>query len=276
MTTQSTDPVAALKDAHRAIWSSGNYPAVAEHIAVDPPNDAVRAAGIAAGDRVLDVATGDGNAALAAARAGAHVTGLDLTPELLATARERAAAEGLEIEFVEGDAEALPYADASYDRVTSVFGVQFAPRHQVVADELVRVTRPGGTIALVNWTPAGMIGQVLRTIGGYMPAPPAFASPPPRWGDEGHVRELFAAHEVEVSAECAMNHWRFPTADACLSFFEERYGPMITARRRLEGEGTWDGCRRDLHTVMASFDVGTSGPYDGAAEYAAFTVRKAG
>lgn len=274
MTTQITDPVAALKAVHRTVWSSGDYPSIAAHISVDPPTDAYLAADIKPGHRVLDVATGSGNAALLAARRGAQVTGLDLVPELLDVARRRAADQGVSLELVEGDAEALPFADGSFDRVMSVFGIQFAPRHQVVADELVRVVKPGGTIALVNWTPAGLIGRVLKILGGYLPKPPAFASPPPKWGDEEHVRALFAAHDVDVEVDRGVNHFRFPSADAFLTFFEERYGPMLTARRRLEAEGTWDRARRDLHAMLAKSDEATSGPFDGASEYAVITIRK--
>ena len=201
MTTiaQSSDPVAALKLAHRATWAAGDYPAVARHIADDPVQDALTAARVRPGARVLDVATGSGNVALVAANAGAQVVGLDLVPELLDVAHSRALAAGVEIEWVHGDAEALPFADGSFDSVTSVFGVQFAPRHQTTADELVRVCRAGGTIGLVNWTPEGLIGEMFQIMGRYLPPPPAFATAPPLWGDEHHVRELFARHDVTLS-----------------------------------------------------------------------------
>ena len=191
MTTiaQSSDPVAALKLAHRATWAAGDYPAVARHIADDPVRDALTAARVRPGARVLDVATGSGNVALHAANAGAQVVGLDLVPELLDVAHSRALAAGVEIEWVHGDAEALPFADGSFDSVTSVFGVQFAPRHQTTADELVRVCRAGGTIGLINWTPEGLIGEMFQIMGRYLPPPPAFATAPPLWGDEHHVRE---------------------------------------------------------------------------------------
>src|SRR6516225_6689841 len=153
MTTIASDPVAQLKLAHRATWAAGDYPAVARHIADGPVNAALAAARVLPGTRLLDVATGSGNVALLAAEAGAHVVGLDLVSELLKVAHSRARAAGLAIEWVQGDAEALPFADGSFDSVTSVFGVQFAPRHQVTADELVRVCRLGGTIGVVNWTP---------------------------------------------------------------------------------------------------------------------------
>ena len=189
--------VADLKRTHRTIWASGDYPAVAEAIDDVPPRDLLGRIDITPGQDVLDVATGTGNIALRAAAAGAQVVGLDLTPELFATARRREAQYGVTVDWVEGDAEDLPYEDASFDHVLSTFGVQFAPRHQVVAHELARVCRPGGTIGLVNWTPQGQVGEVLRTIGGYMPKPPAFASPPPLWGTEQHVRDLFAGTGVQ-------------------------------------------------------------------------------
>src|SRR5262249_30679276 len=160
-----------------------DYPAIAQHIAAGPVSDALAAAHVGPGTRLLDVATGSGNVALAAADQRARVVGLDLVPELLDVARSRAVAAGADIDWVEGDAEALPFDDSSFDSVTSVFGVQFAPRHQVTADELVRVCRPGGTIGLVNWTPEGLIGAMFGIMGRYMPAPPAFATAPPLWGD---------------------------------------------------------------------------------------------
>ena len=142
-----------LKQTHRATWAAGDYAAVAEHIDAVPPRDLLNRVAIAPGQDVLDVATGTGNVALRAAAAGAHVVGLDLTPELFATARRRAAEYRVAVEWIEGDAEALPFADASFDHVLSVFGVQFAPRHEVTAAELARVCRPGGHVGLVNWTP---------------------------------------------------------------------------------------------------------------------------
>ncbi len=268
------DAVATLKSAHRTVWASGDYASVAEHIAEGPPTAVVTAAGVHAGDRVLDVAAGSGNVALVAARRGARVTGLDLVPELLDVARERAAAESLDVELVTGDAEALPFADGSFDRVLSVFGVQFAPRHAVTAAELARVTAPGGTISVANWTPDGLIGRVLKTVGGYMPKPPAFASPPPLWGDEDHVRELFAGHGVELGFELMTTPWRFASAEAFMVLFEERYGPVIKARERLTAEGTWDSCRADILDVLAAFDQSGNGTYEGHAAYLVATARR--
>ena len=191
------------------MWAAGRYADVAELSPTSLPPSCSRSSSIEPGQPVLDVATGTGNVALLAAALGAEVTGLDLVPDLLDVARSR---DDGRIAWIEGDAEALPFADASFDRVFSVFGVQFAPRHQVVADELVRVCRPGGTIGLVNWTPEGLIGRMFKILGKYMPKPPEFASPPPLWGSEEHQRSLFAAHDVSLSFERGMNPFVFPTS----------------------------------------------------------------
>ena len=158
-------PVAELKLAHRATWAAGDYAAVARHIDDVPPADLLSRMDILPGHEVLDVATGTGNLAIRAAAAGADVVGLDLTPELFETARARAAAHAVVVDWVEGDAEELPFEDDVFDRVVSAFGVQFAPRHQIVAGELAGVTRPGGRIGLVNWTPEGLIGQLFKIMG---------------------------------------------------------------------------------------------------------------
>jgi SAM-dependent methyltransferase len=180
-TTQTSSPdLAAVKQKQQKMWASGDYAAVAARIAV-MAEDLVQAAGLRAGDRVLDVATGSGNAAIAAARCGCEVTGTDYVPELLERGRARAAAEGLEVTFAEADAEDLPYADREFDAVLSCLGAMFAPDQERAAAELVRVCRPGGTIALANWTPAGFVGGILRTVGKHVP-PPAGVRPPSQWG----------------------------------------------------------------------------------------------
>src|SRR3954451_15756538 len=200
MTT--TEPVSApderdadreLKAKHRALWASGDYPAVAAELIPGFGPEIVRACEIQPGDRVLDIAAGSGNAAIPAAEAGAVVTASDLTPELFDAGRRIASARGVELEWVEADAEALPFADDSYDVVMSTVGVMFAPHHQAAADELVRVCRPGGTIGMINWTPEGFIGQLFPTIKPYAPPPPEGANPPPLWGDERHLRGLLGA-----------------------------------------------------------------------------------
>jgi len=228
------------------------------------------------GARLLDVATGSGNVALFAAEAGAKVVGLDLVPELLDVARSRALAEGLDIEWVQGDAEALPFADGSFDAVTSVFGVQFAPRHQVTADELVRVCRPGGTIGVVNWTPEGLIGEMFQIMGRYLPAPPAFVSAPPLWGHEPHVRELFAGHDVTLSFTRASNLFAFESVDAYQTFFEERYGPTIKAQEKLASTGRWGDCRAELRELFERKNTATDGSARIQAEYVAISIARSG
>jgi ubiquinone/menaquinone biosynthesis C-methylase UbiE len=247
----AADPVASLKEAHRKMWADGDYAAVAR-LMDEVPAHMLSAVGVDAQHRVLDVATGTGNVALRAARSGAHVTGLDLTPELLEIAAVRAAALGAEVEWVQGDAEALPFPDRSFDRVLSAFGIQFAPRHEITARELVRVCRPGGAIALANWTPEGIVGQQFAILGRYLPAPPAFASPPPLWGTEEHVRELFSTLEVGLEFERAVITNTFGSVEELLQFYETNYGPTIRAKSMLEREGRWDGCRAELAELFRS------------------------
>jgi SAM-dependent methyltransferase len=221
-----------FKEMQRAVWSAGDYPALSERIA-DVGELAVDRAGVAPGMRVLDVACGPGNAAIPAARAGAEVTGLDLVPDLLEHGREKAEAAGLHIEWVEGDAEELPFEDDSFDRVLSTFGHMFAPRHRRTAEEMARVCRPGGAIVTTTWVAEGTVGIVFGRMAPYMPPPPDFAQPPILWGSEDYVRELFAGvatgfeferHSATIEAE-SMEAWE--------SFFLERFGPMVTARQML-------------------------------------------
>jgi SAM-dependent methyltransferase len=273
-TAQSSDPVAALKLAHRATWAAGDYPTVARHIADAPVKDALTAARVRPDARVLDVATGSGNVALEAANTGARVVGLDLVPDLLDVARSRASAAGVDIEWVHGDAESLPFADGSFDSVTSVFGVQFAPRHQVTADELVRVCRASGTIGLVNWTPDGLIGEMFHIMGRYLPPPPAFATAPPLWGDERHVSELFARHDVTLSYTRASNLFAFDSVDAYQTFFEQRYGPTIKAQEKLVADGRWDACRAELRELFDRRNTATDGSCRIHAEYLTISISR--
>src|SRR5688500_1370334 len=189
MSTQLSD--SELKARHRAIWASGDYASMVETFLLPLGPRLVEACGIGPGMTVLDVAAGTGNASIPAAQAGASVTASDLTPELLDAGRRRAEAAGVELAWVQADAEALPFADASFDVVMSSIGAMFAPHHQQVADELVRVCRPGGTIGLLSWTPEGLVGALFRTMGPFAPPPPPGAQPPPLWGGEEHVRGLF-------------------------------------------------------------------------------------
>jgi SAM-dependent methyltransferase len=265
-----------LKRTHRVTWAAGDYGAIAELVDEVPSRDVLSRVPVTARDRVLDVATGTGNLALRAAAAGADVVGLDLTPELLETARRRAAAQDLSVRWVEGDAEELPCDDGAFDAVYSVFGVQFAPRHEVVAGQLARVTRPGGRIGLVNWTPSSFIGELFKVLGAYLPAPPSFASPPPRWGDEEHVRALFAGTGVELSFARGFNPFRFDSADRWVEHFETLYGPTLKARERLSAEGRWDECRREIVAMAERRNEATDGRFVVYSEYLVTIGRKAG
>jgi SAM-dependent methyltransferase len=265
-----------LKKTHRATWAAGDYAAVAERIDEVPPRDLLERVPVRPYDDVLDVATGTGNVALPAAAVGADVVGLDITPELFDTARRRAAEQGVAVDWVEGDAEDLPFGDASFDVVLSVFGVQFAPRHQVVADELARVLRPGGKMGLVNWTPEGLIGVMFKIMGKYMPAPPEYASSPPLWGSEEHVRELFEDSGVELEFARGHNPWRFDSAEHFVVFFETNYGPTLKARARLEAEGRWAELREELRALAERHNEATDGSLLMQAEYVVTIGRKTG
>ena len=234
--TQTGTPLTLdpIKSKHRAMWALGNYDNVSTEVIQDLGPRIVEAAGVKPGDRVLDVAAGSGNASQPPARAGAQVWATDITPELLETGRLRAEAEGLDITWREADAEHLPCDDAEYDVVLSLVGVMFAPFHQPVADQLLRVTKPGGTIALVNWTPQGFIGQMFAIMKPYAAAPPPGASPGPLWGDEAHVRELFGDGVSALTAtteDCDFR--RFATGAELRDYFKSNYGPTIAAYRNI-------------------------------------------
>jgi SAM-dependent methyltransferase len=268
--------VADLKRVHRATWAAGDYAAVAEHIDDAPPRDLLAHVDVQPGQDVLDVATGTGNVAIRAAAAGAQVVGLDLTPELFETARWRAAQLDVTVDWVEGDAEDLPFEDDRFDRVLSTFGVQFAPRHAIVAQELVRVCRPGGLIGLVNWTPEGQIGELFKIMGRYMPAPPDYASPPPLWGSEEHVRGLFAGSGVELEFSRGLNPWRFDSAEHWVVFMETHYGPTLKARERLTSEGRWEECRGELVAMAERRNEAADGSLLVYGEYLVTVGRKTG
>lgn len=224
----------ALKTKHRAMWALGDYPAVAADVIPELGAILVAACEVGAGDDVLDVAAGSGNAAIPAALAGADVVACDLTPELFADGRARAAARGADIEWVEADAEALPFADGQFDVVLSCVGVMFAPHHQAGADELVRVCRPGGRIGLLSWTPAGFIGQMFATMKPFAPPPPPGGQPPPLWGNPDHVRALLGDRVTNVTAlRQAVPVDRFATPADWLDYFKTNYGPTIAVYRSI-------------------------------------------
>jgi ubiquinone/menaquinone biosynthesis C-methylase UbiE len=221
-----------FKVRQRAVWDAGDFSALSVHIA-DVGERVVERAGVTSGQTVLDVACGTGNAAIPAARAGARVTGLDLVPKLLESGREKAAAEGLEVEWVEGDAEQLPFADGSFDGVFSTFGHMFAPRHQRAADEMARVCRPGGSIAICTWTPEGVVGDVFGASASYMPPAPDFASPPILWGSEDYVREMFAGAAADFEFERHVTTIEWESVEGFADYFMDRFGPLVTARAML-------------------------------------------
>jgi SAM-dependent methyltransferase len=221
-----------IKARQQKTWASGDYGAVAALIHC-MSEDLVQAADLSAGSRVLDVATGTGNAAIAAARCLCPVTGLDYVPELLERGRARAAAEHLPVDFVEGDAEALPYQDGEWDAVLSVVGVMFAPDQERTAAELTRVCRSGGTIALANWTPDGFIGDLFRTIGRRVPPPPGVRAPA-EWGSEPRLRELFGDRVRDLRITRREFVFRFRSPEDLADYFLTHYGPTLKAFEALD------------------------------------------
>jgi ubiquinone/menaquinone biosynthesis C-methylase UbiE len=240
--TQQVD-LAAVKQRQQQAWASGDFHVVAARIVL-VAEQLVDTADLHAGWRVLDVATGSGNAAIAAARLGCTAVGVDYVPSLLERGRLRAAAEGLDVELLDGDAEALPFPDGSFDAVTSVFGSMFAPDHSNAASELLRVARPGGTIALASWTPDGFIGQLFRTIAAHVP-PPAGVRSPMLWGTEAHLRELFGDGISSLEVAERTFTFRFTSAEEFADFFRTWYGPTLKAFAALEGDAR-DALQADL------------------------------
>ena len=248
-----------MKGRHRKMWASGDYPSMVETFLVPLGPRLVEAAGIESGMRVLDVAAGTGNASIPAAQAGAEVTASDLTPELLEAGRVRAEADGVELEWAEADAENLPFDAESFDVVMSAIGVMFAPHHQEAADELVRVTRPGGTIGLLSWTPDGMIGALFKTMGPFAPPPPPGAQPPPLWGGEEHLRELFGERvEWRTLERDVLDVTAFDRPGDYGEHFKERYGPTIAARANAEKDGRADEFDEALDRFCEEWNRGTA------------------
>ena len=248
-----------LKAKHRKMWASGDYPSMVETFLLPLGPRLVEACGIGPGMKVLDVAAGTGNASIPAAKAGAEVTASDLTPELFDAGRERAKAEGVELEWVEADAENLPFEDGSYDVVISSIGAMFAPHHQDVADELVRVCKPGGTIGLLSWTPEGMIGALFKTMGPFAPPPPPGAQPPPLWGSEDHISELFGDRvEWRTLERDLLEITAFEKPHDYGEHFKQRYGPTIAARANAEKEGRADEFDRALDEFCDEWNQGTA------------------
>jgi SAM-dependent methyltransferase len=276
-TLSSTDADRSLKAKHRAVWASGDYPAVATEVIEDFGPVLVEAAAVAPGDRVLDVAAGSGNASLPAAAAGGRVVASDLTPELLETGRRLAEERGLDLEWRQADAEALPFDDASFDVVLSCVGVMFAPHHQASADELVRVCRPGGRVALLSWTPSGFIGQMFATMKPFAAPPPPGAQPPPLWGDEDHVRTLLGDRVTDVQAQRrTLRTGRFSTPEEFRDFFKACYGPTIAAYKGIASDpAKVEALDQALLDLATRHDVGTGGALVMEWEYLLVTATRA-
>jgi SAM-dependent methyltransferase len=262
--------IATIKQRQQAAWASGDYSAVGTRLVL-VAELLCEAVDLRAGERVLDVATGNGNAALAAARRFCDVTGVDYVPSLLERARERAKAEGLEVDFQEGDAEDLPFPDDSFDAVLSTCGAMFAPDQERTAAELLRVCRPGGRIGMVNWVPDGYVGELFRTIGRYIPPPPGI-QPPVLWGSEDRLRELFGP-EVTISAPRRTLLWRWPSAEHQAEFFATFYGPTHKAVAALGADRAAE-LRADMTEVARSFDASDDDTLVMRQDYLEVVVRK--
>lgn len=262
-----------LKRQQHEMWTLGDYATFADLL--QPAADTLVArVGLTAGMRVLDVATGTGNAAIAAAAAGARVTGLDLTPELFDAARGRARVGGWDIDWIEGDAEHLPFADHSFERVLSVFGVMFAPDHRRAAAELARVLAPGGTIGVCSWTIEGAFGQMIRLMMSRQPPTSGFSPPPGLWGNQVHVSELFSGLDVTLSFERDRVVFEHDSAETWISYLEQVFGPVIFAKAALQDFGGWDALRMDLVNLYSSLTESTDGTLRVPAEYLIAIVRK--
>lgn len=263
--TGQTTELDALKARLRATWIAGDFGQIAKFLAREA-EDFVKRLGLKSGTKVLDVACGTGNLALPAARLGATVTGVDIAPNLVEQARANAAKEGLSAKFDEGDAEALPYDDASFDAVITMYGAMFAPRPDLVASELKRVVKSGGLIAMGNWTPAGFIGQMFKTTAGHVP-PPAGMTSPVLWGKDDVVRERFGDGVSEIKTTPRIVKFEFPFSPAeVVEHFRVYYGPTNKAFAALD-ETKQAELRRDLEQLWSTHNQATDGTTSVAAEY---------
>jgi ubiquinone/menaquinone biosynthesis C-methylase UbiE len=266
VTTQTPSPdLNAIKGKQQQTWASGDFAEVAATLQV-VSELLCESVDLHAGERVLDVATGSGNTAIAAARRFCDVSGVDYVPALLERARERAMAERLAIEFREGDAEAIPYPDASFDVVLSTYGAMFAPNQEQAARELLRVCRSGGRIGMVNWTPEGFIGEMFRTTGRHVP-PPAGLKPPVLWGSEARLRELFGDGITSLTLTRRMFTFRYTSAEHWLDFFRSYYGPTLKAFAALDAAGQ-QSLAADLLDLARRYNTATDGTLAVPAEYA--------
>ena len=255
----------ALKAKLRATWISGDFGQIAKFLETEAEKF-INRLGLTPGSKVLDVACGTGNLSLPAARLGANVTGVDIAPNLVEQARANAAREGLQAQFDEGDAEALPYDDASFDTVVTMYGAMFAPRPEVVASELLRVTKPGGRIAMGNWTPAGFIGQMFKAVGAHV-TPPAGMASPVLWGKDDVVRERFAGGASNIETTPRIVKFAFPFSPAeVVEHFRVYYGPTNKAFGALD-ENNQAALRKDLEELWTKHNDATDGTTSVDCEY---------
>lgn len=255
----------AVKSRQQTTWAGGDYSVVAARI-VFQAEHLCETADLQAGWRVLDVATGSGNAAIAAARRGCRVIGVDYVPALLERGRIRAAAEHLNVQFVDGDAENLDFPDAFFDAVVSIYGVMFAPDHRRAAAELARVCRPGGRIALASWTPSGFIGETFRVFSRYLPPAPGL-QPPVCWGDEVYLEALFGPVAASTTSYRRTAIFRFKSAEENVDFFRKYYGPTLRAFES-QDSARRESLRNDLLALARRYDRNRgAGPIAIAADY---------
>lgn len=257
-------------------WALGDYHRFAKATVWEVGPVLVEACGIGAGQRVLDVAAGTGNVAIRAAEAGADVVASDLTAEHFEAGRREAREHGVDLEWVVADAMALPFADGEFDVVTSSFGAMFAADHQATADELVRVTKPGGTIGMLNFTPDGLIGAFLEALAPHGPPPPPGALPPPLWGDEDHVRRLFGGRIESLQTKRGSYVERAPDPEAYCELFTRTFGPVIAIRESLAGEPSRQTAfDRDLLTFATESNRAADGePAEYLYEYLLVVARR--
>ena len=266
MMKTTADPERQAKAATRQAWALGDYHRFAKATVWQVGPILIDACGVGPGQRVLDVAAGTGNTAIRAAQAGAEVVASDLTPENFEAGRDEAGAQGVELEWVEADAEALPFPDGDFDVVTSSFGAIFAPHHQTVADEMLRVCRPGGTIGILAFTPEGLISDFFGALVPYMPPPPPGALPPPLWGSEEHVRELFGDRTESLEMTRGEYVERADTPHAYREFFKETFGPVVASYVSLSDQPDQvEALDRDLLEFATRSNRGAP---NGVAEYA--------
>jgi ubiquinone/menaquinone biosynthesis C-methylase UbiE len=267
----ATPDLVTLKTRQQAAWSSGNYGLIGMTLNIVGETLA-EALDLRSGQTVLDVAAGNGNITLAAARRWCNVTSTDYAPNLLANGRARAEADGLTIEFEEADAEALPFDNNSFDAVVSTFGVMFTPNQDKAAAEMARVCKRGGKIGLANWTPAGFIGQLFKTLGKYLP-PPAGVKSPALWGTQARLEEMFGKSATTISAEPRMFNFRYRSAEHFVDFFKTYYGPVLKAFGALDAAKQKE-LHADMVALIASLNTAMDGTMVVPAEYLEVVITK--